>query len=58
MNFENSETYGSHSLLPNLSDKINLKRNNKFFALSNLSVYCTWKTIKKNHTKTIIDNYN
>ena len=58
MNFENSKTYGSHRLLPNLSDKINLKRNNKFFALSNLSVYCTWKTIKKNHIKTIIDNCN
>ena len=30
-----------HSLLLNLSDKINLKRN---VALSNLTIYYTWKT--------------
>ena len=36
MNCENSET-----LLLNLSDKINLKRNNKYVALSSLSTYYT-----------------
>ena len=36
----------------NLSDKINLKRSDKYVALSNLSIYYTWKNIK-NHTKII-----
>ena len=34
-------------LLLNLSDKINLKRSDKYVALSNLSIYNTWKDIKK-----------
>ena len=32
--------------LYNLWDKINLKRSVKYVALSNLSMYCTWKNIK------------
>ena len=36
MNFENSETSDPHRLLLNLSDKINLKRSDKYAALSNL----------------------
>ena len=47
MNFENSKTPGLHRLLLNLSDKINLKRSDKYVALSNLSIYYTWKNIKK-----------
>ena len=43
----NSETSDSYRLLLNLTDKINLKRSDKFFALSNLSIYYTWKNIKK-----------
>ena len=39
MNSGNSKTYDPHRLLLNLSDKINLKRNNKHVALSNLLLY-------------------
>ena len=47
MNSENSETSDSHRLLLILSDKIDLKRSNKYVALSNLSIYHTWKDIQK-----------
>ena len=46
MNSENSKTSTPHRLLLNLSDKINLKRGDKYVALSNLSIYYTWKNIK------------
>ena len=36
MNYENSKTSDSHRLLLNFSDKINLKRSDKYIALSNL----------------------
>ena len=41
MNSENSKTSDSDRLLLNLSDKINSKRNDKYVALSNLSIYDT-----------------
>ena len=54
MNSENSKTSGSHRVLLNLSseiilfsDNINLKRNDKYVALSNLSTYYTLKKYKK-----------
>ena len=46
MNFENSKTSDPGRLLLNLLDKRNFKRNDKYAALSNLSIYCTWKNIK------------
>ena len=49
INSENSETSDPNRLLINLSDKINLKRSKKTFALSNLGIYCTWKNIKKSY---------
>ena len=49
MNSENSETSDSHILLLILSDKIDLKRSNKYVALSNLSIYHTWKDIKMSY---------
>ena len=46
--FMNSEnTSDPHRLLLSLSDKINLKRQDKYVALSNLSIYYTWKSIKR-----------
>ena len=48
-NSGNSKTSDPHRLLLNLSDKINLKRSDKYVALSNLSIYCTWKNIKKSY---------
>ena len=47
VNSENSKTSGPHRLLLNLSDKLSLKRSDKYIALSNLSIYYTWKNIKK-----------
>ena len=44
---ENSQTSYLHRLLLNLSDKIDLKISDKYVALSNLSIYYTWKNIKK-----------
>ena len=49
MNSENSKTSDPHRLLLNLSDKINLKRGDKYVALSNLSIYYTYKNIKKSY---------
>ena len=54
MNSENSKTSGPHRVLLNLSsdiilfsDNINLKRNDKYVALSDLSTYYTLKKYKK-----------
>ena len=41
MNSKNSGTSDPHRLLLNLADKINLKRSDKYVALSNLSIYYT-----------------
>ena len=49
MNSGNSKTPNPHRLLLNLSDKINLKRKDKYVALSNLNIYYTWKNIKKSY---------
>ena len=47
INSENSKTSDPRRQLLNLSDKINLKRNDKYVALSNLSIYYTWQNIEK-----------
>ena len=47
MNSDNSETSDCHRLLLNLTDKINLKRSDKYIALINLSIYFIWKNVKK-----------
>ena len=47
MNSENSKTSDPYRLLLKLSDKIDLKRSDKYAALSNHSIYYTWKNIKK-----------
>ena len=36
-------------MLLNLTDKRDLKRKGKYIALSNLSIYYTWKNIKKSY---------
>ena len=45
-------TFHPHRLSLNLSDKINLRRRDRYVALSNNSIYYTWKNIKS-HAKTI-----
>ena len=49
MTSKNSKTADPLRLLLNLSDKINLKRSHIYVALSNLSIYYTWKNIKKSY---------
>ena len=49
MNSEKSETSDPHRLLLNLADKIDLRRKDKYIALSNLSIYYTWKNIKMSY---------
>ena len=52
MNSENSRTSEYHVLVLKLTDKLDLKRGQKSVALSNLSIYYTWKNIKA-HIRTI-----
>ena len=47
MDSENGKSSDPHRLLLNLTDKIDLRRKDKYIALSNLSIYYTWKNIKK-----------
>ena len=47
VNSGSSKRSDPHRLLLNLSDKINLKRSDKYIALSNLSICYTWKNVKK-----------
>ena len=49
MKSKNSKTSDPHRLLLNLTDKIDLKRKDKYIALSNLSIYYIWKNIKKSY---------
>ena len=49
MNSGNSKTSDAHRLLLNFSDKKNLKRSDKYIALSNLSIQYGWKNIKKSY---------
>ena len=48
-NSKNSKTYDPHRLLLNLSDKLNLKRSDKYVASSNPSICYTWKNIRKSY---------
>ena len=56
MNSENSKTTDPQRLLPSLTDKINLKRSDKYIALSKFSIFCASKKIKS-HIKVINIKY-
>ena len=49
VNSKNSKTSYPYRLLLNLADKTNLKRSNKYVALSNLSIHFIWKNIKTSY---------
>ena len=49
MNSENSETSEPQVLILKLTDKLDLRRGKKNIALSNLSIYYTWKNIKTSY---------
>ena len=46
MNGENSKTSELHRFILDLADKLNLKHPKKNMALTNLSIYYTWRNIK------------
>ena len=49
MNSKNSRTSEHHVLVLRLTDKLDLRRSQKTVALSNLSIYYTWKNIKSSY---------
>ena len=49
MNSENSRTHKQHILILKLIDKLDLRIGKKVIALSNLSIYYTWKNIKSSY---------
>ena len=49
-NSENSKTSDPHRLLLNLTDKINLRRKDKYIALWNVSIYYTWRNARYSYT--------
>ena len=49
INSENSKTLEYHELVLKLTDKLDLRRGQKTVALSNLSIYYTWKNIKSSY---------
>ena len=48
MNSENSKTPKPHVLILKLTNKLGI--GEKIIALSNLSIYCTWKNIKSSYS--------
>ena len=56
VNSENGRTSEYHVLVLKLTDKLDLRRGQRSVALSNLSIYYTWKNIKA-HTIIITLKY-
>ena len=49
MNSENSKNFKPHVLILKLLNKLDLRIGEKIIALSNLSIYYTWKNIKSSY---------
>ena len=49
MNSENSKTSKSHILILKLINKLDFRIGEKVIALSNLSIYYTWRNIKNSY---------
>ena len=47
MNSKNSKTSDPQRLLLNLTDKTDLRKEDKYITLSNVSIYYAWKNIKR-----------
>ena len=56
MNSENSRTSEHHVLLLKLTNKLDLRRGQKSFALSNLTIYYTWKNVKSSYNNNKLKN--
>ena len=52
MNSKKSKTLKPHVLVLNLTDRLDLGRSDKYVSFSNLSIYYTWKNIKKSYNNT------
>ena len=50
MNCENSKTSDPYVLTLKLTDKLDLRRGETSTALSNLSIYYTWKNIESSYS--------
>ena len=57
MNSENSKTPKPHVLILKLTYKLDLRLGENNIALSNLSIYYTWKNIKHLYNYTITINF-
>ena len=49
INLQNSKTSKPHVLWSKLTNKLDLRLGEKIIALSNLSIYYTWKNIKNSY---------
>ena len=49
INSENSKTSKAYILILKLTNELDLRRGEKIIALSNLSIYYTWKNIKSSY---------
>ena len=49
MNTENSKTNDPHKFVLNLSQRLDLRSSNKNITLQNLSIYYTWKNIRRQY---------
>ena len=62
MNTENNKMNEAHKFVANLSQRLYLKTLNRHVALQNLSIYHTWKNIRKqcknNKLKVIVPTWN
>ena len=52
INTKNSKKNESHKFVLNFSQRLDLRSSNRYLALQNLSIYYTWKNIRKQY-KTI-----
>ena len=62
MNTETSKTNEPHKFVLNLSQRLDLRNSNKDVALQNLSIFYTWKNIRKQYKndklKIIVSTWN
>ena len=49
LNSENSKTHKPRVLVLKITNKLDLRKGEKVIALSNLSIYYTWKNIKSSY---------
>ena len=49
MNMENSKTNELHKFVLNLSQRLDLRSSSNHVAFQNLSIYYTWKNIRKQY---------